>query len=317
MRNLLKPLIILLAIGVASTQELPPGEMFDVGGHNLHMYCIGDGGPVVILDAGVGDWSLQLRQLQVMISEFTRVCAYDRGGYGWSDAGAEPRDSEALVSELVALLAASGEQAPYILVGHSFAGINAVALAHDHPELVAGIVMLDASHPQMLERLAELPAIMTLQDQEIEGLGQIAEAAAAGAIGPEFALGFVPAGVPEDLHELWAEQFLFSGSLEAAVAEYAVIESSLAWLAERHGPLDTPVRVVARGAALELPEEIRDAFGITLEALDRFEAIWRELQEEHATLSGDSVLVIAGESQHYVHYTEPELVVEVVRGLVD
>lgn len=307
---------LLLTSGIATAQE-PPGELIDIGGHSLHLYCLGENsGPTVILDAGLGDWSLQMRNLQLDIAEFTRVCSYDRAGYGWSEPGPEPRTSEQLVSELVTLLNASAEQAPFYLVAHSFAGVNAIALAHDHPELVAGLVLIDSSHPQQIERLSEVPALLLLQDLEIEGLWQLATAAAAGEVDPESIMAMVPAGVPEELHDLWADQFLHSGSLPAAVAEYDVISDSMAWTGERYSPTDLPLAVIARDEGVSLPPEMLDALGIDQADLDKAEEIWREMQREHAELSVDSRFEIAAGSPHYVHYFQPELVLELLRGMM-
>ncbi len=307
MKNLL--LVLTLMILTIATAQEPPGELIDVGGHNLHLYCIGEtGSPAVILDAGLGDWSLQLHDLQFRISEFARVCSYDRAGYGWSDAGPEPRTSDRLVSELVALLRASGEVAPYFLVGHSFGGVNAIGLAHDHPELVAGVMLIDASHPDQVARLSEVPGLLLLQDLEIEGLWQMAQAAEAGELDAESIMAMVPAGVPEELHDLWADQFLNSGSLAAAVAEYDVLEESMAWLAARYDLGDIPLQVIARDQGISLPPEMLEALGIKQADLDRAEEIWRELQVEHLGLSSNANLEIAAGSPHYVHYFQPTIV---------
>src|ERR687893_1626294 len=63
----------------------PPGEMVDVGGHSLHINCVGQGSPTVVLDAGLGNFSAQWVRVQREVSGTTRVCAYDRAGMGWSE----------------------------------------------------------------------------------------------------------------------------------------------------------------------------------------------------------------------------------------
>jgi pimeloyl-ACP methyl ester carboxylesterase len=69
----------------------PPGEMVDVGGHELHIHCAGQGSPTVVLEAASGATSAQWVRVQQRVSETTRVCAYDRAGMGWSEDGPEPR----------------------------------------------------------------------------------------------------------------------------------------------------------------------------------------------------------------------------------
>jgi hypothetical protein len=78
----------------------PPGEMVDVGGHRLHIDCVGQGSPTVALDAALGDMSASWVWVQQEVSGTTRVCAYDRAGMGWSEMGPEPRDAKQISSEL-------------------------------------------------------------------------------------------------------------------------------------------------------------------------------------------------------------------------
>jgi pimeloyl-ACP methyl ester carboxylesterase len=127
----------------------PPGQMVDVGGYKLHIVCSGPenaGAPTVILDhvgaANVAQWGL----VQPAIDQTTRVCAYDRAGFGWSERGPTPRDARQSMAELHTLLAKAGIPAPYILVGHSY-GANVVRLyAAAYPAEVAGMVLVDPSH---------------------------------------------------------------------------------------------------------------------------------------------------------------------------
>ncbi len=104
-----------------------PGELVDVGGFRLHIYCTGqrvDGSPTVVFEGGLGAASIMWNTVQQGVSAHTRACSYDRGGYGWSDSGPTPRTALEIVSELHILLDRSGERQPYILVGHSQASIR-------------------------------------------------------------------------------------------------------------------------------------------------------------------------------------------------
>lgn len=123
---------------------LMPGELIDVGGYQLHIYCLGEGSPTVVLDAGGGDWSLVMLPLQQQLAEFTRTCVYDRAGSGWSEAGPLPVTAQANADALYALLTNAEVEAPYVLVGHSYGGLNVRLFASQHPESVAGVVLIDA-----------------------------------------------------------------------------------------------------------------------------------------------------------------------------
>ena len=74
----------------------PPGQLVDVGGHHLHLHCVGQGSPTVVLDAGLGAFSLDWGAIQSQIPTSTRVCAYDRAGLGWSEPGPSPRSPRQL-----------------------------------------------------------------------------------------------------------------------------------------------------------------------------------------------------------------------------
>jgi pimeloyl-ACP methyl ester carboxylesterase len=130
----------------------PPGQLLDVGGYKLHLYCIGNGAPTVILDAAfpaqVSNWVW----VQPQIAKTTRVCAYDRAGHGWSDLGSEPRDAKQQARELKTLLEKANEKGPFVLVGHSLGGLYAREFTDMYPDQVAGMVLIESSHPDSWKR---------------------------------------------------------------------------------------------------------------------------------------------------------------------
>jgi len=107
------------------------------------------GGPTVVLEAASGgsspDWCL----VQPEIAKFTRVCSYDRAGLGWSDSSPRPRSMPQIAEDLSNLLAGAGIEGPYVLVGHSLGGLYVQYLARRHPGRVAGLVLVDAAHPDL------------------------------------------------------------------------------------------------------------------------------------------------------------------------
>jgi pimeloyl-ACP methyl ester carboxylesterase len=135
---------------LATRKELaatpPPGRLVDIGGYRLHLWCTGNGAPAVVLDTGLGGSSAGWYVVQPEVARFTRVCSYDRAGMGYSDPGPSPRTARRIASELAKLLDRSGIGGPVVLVGASIAGFNVRVFASDHPELAAGLVLVDASH---------------------------------------------------------------------------------------------------------------------------------------------------------------------------
>jgi pimeloyl-ACP methyl ester carboxylesterase len=154
---LLGLIVVLLALAVAgaiyqaiATERAeraypPPGEMVDVGGYSLHINCVGQGSPTVVLDAALGDFSAQWVRVQREVSGTTRVCAYDRAGMGWSEIGPEPRDAKQITGELHTLLSKADIEGPYVLVGHSFGGMYMQTYAARYPDEVAGVALVDSS----------------------------------------------------------------------------------------------------------------------------------------------------------------------------
>lgn len=137
----------------------PPGELVDVGGRRLHLYCTGvaqDGRPTVILENLQGGLSSNWGWVQPAVAESTRVCSYDRAGSGWSEASAEPLTLDGTVDDLHTLLVRAEVPPPYVLAGHSIGGIYTRAYAAAYPDEVAGLVLIDSSHPEQFDRYPQM-----------------------------------------------------------------------------------------------------------------------------------------------------------------
>src|SRR5258706_15002010 len=129
-----------------------PGQLIDIGGYRLHLYCMGkpaDGSPTVVLEQGLGGTSPAWALIQPEVAKVTRVCAYDRAGLGWSDPApaGTPRDGKQVAEELHTLLQKANISGPYVMVGHSFGGLYTLFFAHQYSKEVVGVVLLESSHP--------------------------------------------------------------------------------------------------------------------------------------------------------------------------
>ena len=134
--------------------DQPSFSMIEVeGDRRLHYVCEGpEGAPFVLYDAGAfgiytdGWWLLQ------ELSRDHRVCLYDRAGMGWSDpvpdTAAPTPDWH--VEDMRRLRSALGESKPFVLIGHSMAGIRLHAYANAHPEDLLGLIFVDAARPQTM-----------------------------------------------------------------------------------------------------------------------------------------------------------------------
>lgn len=134
----------------------PPGRLVAVDEHQRHLFCTGAGTPTVILEEGAGGASLNWVWIQRKVAVTTRVCSYDRPGYGWSDPSDTPRDAETVARELDALLKSAGEKGPFVVVGHSLGGAYARMFAAQQRDNVVGLVLVDATSPSAIVTLDEV-----------------------------------------------------------------------------------------------------------------------------------------------------------------
>ena len=139
----------------ASTPSGSPG-LVDVGGRLLYLTCQGEGSPTVVLEAGGTGNSANWSPVQPDIATFTRVCAYDRAGEGFSNSVPTHDSFEAIVRDLHALLTAGGIDGPYVVVGLSFGGRLVRPFASLYPNEVVGMVLVDPGHEAFLTRAQEV-----------------------------------------------------------------------------------------------------------------------------------------------------------------
>ena len=276
-----------------------PGKLVDVGGYKMHIDCAGEGSPTVVLDSGLGDTYVSWRKVQPQIAKFTRVCSYDRAGIGYSDSSSQPRTSKVMAGELHGLLQAAGIAPPYILVGHSMGGYNVRLYASLYRSDVAGMVLVDASHPDQENRLPqELKKMEGSWQREVEFL--------------EYTMPFgVPRliGMCDDEPGQRAAECNWH-SVREVVAELKSFPESATQTAATGSLGDMPLAVLSHDPekpSAELPADLAKS---TNDA-------WEKMQEELAHLSTRGTQVIAKNSLHYIQIDRPDVVIDAVRGVVD
>jgi pimeloyl-ACP methyl ester carboxylesterase len=135
------------AIALHRFRSHPPGRIYLVNGHKMRIDCTGSGSPTIVLDAGLGNDGLIWGGVQPVLAKTTRVCSYDRAGFGWSDALPPPRDADHIATELHGLLSAAAIGGPIVLMGHSISGIYIRDYATRYPEDMVGLIFVDGSTP--------------------------------------------------------------------------------------------------------------------------------------------------------------------------
>lgn len=276
-----------------------PGQLIDIGGYKLHINCRGQGSPVVVLDSGLGDSYISWHKVQPEIAKFTRVCSYDRAGLGFSDPSPRPRTSQVIAEELHRLLQNAGVASPIVIVGHSAGGLNVRVFTSLYRSEVAGMVLVDASHPEQMKRFP--PA---LNDMDATWMREA-----------EFLEFTMPIGLPRLLGfcdedpATRAADCTFNSAREG-VRELKAFPESAAQTAAT-GPFgDMPLVVLSHDPdkpSTELPADLAKP---TNDA-------WEKMQEELAHLSTKGTQSVAKNSSHYIQIDRPELVIEAVRSVVE
>ena len=273
----------------------PPGKLVEVNGRNMHINCVGNKSPTIILDSGTGGFSLEWKDIQQSLSQYVRVCAYDRAGYGWSDMGPLPRTTKRIAHELHTLLQNAGIHGPFIIVGHSFGGYTAQYFARYFDSEIAGIVLIDSSHDEQVYRLPENGKDVVRRSLHQDRSNMVTKAILHEHFPEE------EAAVAQQLMQRWSAMLTWREEM----ANYALSARELRDL--HYGPiLQIPIVVLTRGKRVWPDTPYGDAM----------EATWTELQNELNYISGNSTQIIAENSGHVIHLDEPDLVVDAIHDVL-
>lgn len=302
-----------VASAVETRRYLPPGELVDVGGYRLHIYCTGEGSPTVVLDGGLGGPALEWTLVQPEIARDTRVCSYDRAGYGWSDPGLTPRTSQQIVDELHTLLVNAGIEGPYVLVGHSFGGLNVRLYASRYPSEVVGMVLINAGHEDQPSRMPPEVQGAAQANQRVEcllpTLTQLGLTRLTGTLGLLSPYTDLFQKVPIDPRAAKALILYRSRYWDTRCNEWSAIEASRTQVAATGSLGDLPLVVLSGEPDLDrVPPDF---------PADEVREVSRALQVELANLSSNSTHIVCETCGHYIPLTDPELVVDAIRQVVE
>ena len=274
------------------------GQLVNVGGRKMHIDCTGTGSPVVVLDSGLGDSYLSWRKVEPEIAKFTRVCSYDRSGLGYSDSSSRARTSQVISEELHSLLQAASIPPPYVMVGHSMGGYDVRVYTSLYRSEIAGIVLVDASHPDQENRFP--PELKNLE-------GSWRREA-------EFVAYSMPLGIPR-LLGLCEESAVARAAdcnwhaAEEQLSEIRSFSESAAETAQTGSLSDLPLAVLSHDPdkpSNDLPADLAKS---TNQA-------WEKMQEDLTHLSTRGTQTIAKNSSHYIQVDRPDVVVDAIRKIV-
>lgn len=286
------------------------GRLVDIGGRRLQLDCRGAGSPTVVLESGLDNLgSLSWAAVHDSIARTTRACAYSRAGILWSDAAPGPFEAARVPRDLHAALVAAGERAPFVLVGHSLGGPYVTLFTRAYPTEVAGLVFVDASHPEQFARYFDVTGRSM---KPPTGLVAVGSALAWTGIVRLAPAGDAPEGWPADA--VAVSTAYLPTSLGELHAETAAIDATLAAEAHARELGDRPL-VVLTGAAEMSPARLA-LEGVTRAEGARMQAVWKALQEDEATWSSRSRHEMVRDASHYIQFDRPNVVIGAVREVV-
>jgi pimeloyl-ACP methyl ester carboxylesterase len=280
----------------------PPGSLHLVDGRPMHIHCQGSGSPTILIEQGIGGPSIDWNQINEQMARITRVCDYDRAGMGYSAPSYKPTRADEVVKQLHALLAVAGIDDELVIVGWSAGGLYAREYYRQFPDKITGMVLVDSAHEQAYQRMPPQPSNQENLNRLMRKYhqAQFGWLRMTGEIEEQFADSPLSGPDRERLVAIFEKAHTYRTLFDEGVG----LEQDLAAGVTPPGLGDIPLVVIAEG---------KPRHPYMVENLK----LWHQLQQEVADLSTRGRLVIAAESAHFIHRTEPELILNAVHGVVE
>lgn len=187
--NMMKTSLVLSCCLLSFGVRAQTISLVDIGGLRLEVAVAGQGVPVVVLEAGLGEHRMHWAAIQDSVASFTTVVAYSRAGYGTSEQSQAPRTPLQVMAELHTLLDVLDVPGPYLMVGQSLGGIYVRVFARQYPDDVAGLVLVDPAHERGMQLCSELSQSSSFWPDLRRRFDRAAES--------------IQGGMSQELDELW------------------------------------------------------------------------------------------------------------------
>lgn len=292
-------------------------------GRQLAFVCMGEGSPTVILTPGGGSNAFSWSSVQPAMAKTTRVCAWDRPGWGLSDGSAAPQNAATATADLEAALATGKIPGPYVLVGHSLGSYESLLFADRHPDHAVGMVLVDPSIPdQIAIQQRIMPQQMPdagQQDRMLSVFRSCAEQIRSGALrlggpDPNNCVTYPPF-MPEVLQQALAAKVVGNPlQYESQISAMSnTPESSRIVVNPRRNYRDMPLVVLTATARPPSPPGASAEQSAAAAAWDEH---WNRAHDELAALSTRGVNARVPGATHNIQGTKPQVVIDAVEAVV-
>lgn len=246
------------------------------------------------------------------VAKTTRACAYSRAGMMWSDPHDARQNGKSVAQDLHATLSMADEQGPFVLVGHSLGGPYIMSYTKYFGQEVAGLVFVDAAHPEQVQRhdaVAKLsePKLMKLRDKIGAALNWT------GVVRAVAASYEPPANVPESVFQ--TVKAYIPTSFGPMLKEDDAFDETLAEAGTFRQLGDRPLFVLS--AMAPYSEQVLSYWNITADQAKQYQDVSKRMQDELATWSSQSQHQFISDSQHYIQFDRPDVVIAAVRSVVE
>jgi pimeloyl-ACP methyl ester carboxylesterase len=287
-----------------------PGKLVDVDGYSMYIDCTGSGSPTLILEAGGQNDSTIWNGVQHDLSKTTRVCSYDRAGFGWSDTRPTTRDADHIAAELHGLLLRAGIAGPIVLMGHSIGGIYIRDYVIHYPADVAGMVFVDSSTPFQDRNPAFIRAAQAGGHSGFSPPAWFWNVALIVGVPRLRGMCKGDPGPDATLNKLRAEDIcrLRTAAFSEVEDENFHLSSQQTLSSSSFGTL--PILIFSHDPAKSLPAKPSQA------DLDRQNA-WGQMQDDLKNLSTRSRRIIAQNGSHHIMVDRPDLIEKEVPAFIE
>lgn len=289
-------------------------KQVDIGGRTIDLRCTGKGNETVVLDAWLGDFSVEWYKVEPAVAQRAKVCSFDRAGFGFSQDSPAPQSVYDVATDLHKALASAGIKPPYVLVGHSIGGLEVRLFAARWPQEVSGMVLVDTSFYGQKKALSELPGYDAEFYQKTSDGQQHCISAASGFLLPSGASEYSkcvpkpPIGSPSSLLEMWPHLWR-RNSFENLVSLGNSSDDPRSAVADSFNLESKPLIVITAG--------LRPDFQDNVKYRDAFKKIWPDRHERLARLSSKSRHVFVDDLNHNIVYQRPSVVIDAIEEVLD